>query len=55
MIIILIITNIITTYAQANGRGAIYKSLMITAAPANDKIFMRCVRLIHNKLIHRHT
>eukprot|EP00605_Chrysophyceae_sp_TOSAG23-4_P002399 GSChrysophyteH1.ASY1.ANO1.2657.1 assembled CDS len=45
-----IMTNAVTTYAQASGRGAVYKSLMITAGPANDKIFMRCVRLIANNV-----
>jgi predicted NBD/HSP70 family sugar kinase/N-acetylmuramic acid 6-phosphate (MurNAc-6-P) etherase/ribosomal protein S18 acetylase RimI-like enzyme len=44
-----LITNAITTFAQAKGRGAIYKSLMISTGPANDKIYMRCVHMIaHN-------
>ncbi len=41
-----LITNAVTTYAQAKGRGAVFRSLMVTAGPANDKIFMRCVRII---------
>lgn len=41
-----LLTNAVTTFAQAKGRGAVFKSLMVTAGPANDKIFMRCVRII---------
>ena len=41
-----LLTNAVTTYAQAAGRGAVYKSQMIAAGPANDKIYMRMVRLI---------
>jgi len=41
-----IMTNAVTTYAQAKGRGAVFRSLMVSAGPANDKIFMRCVRII---------
>jgi predicted NBD/HSP70 family sugar kinase/N-acetylmuramic acid 6-phosphate (MurNAc-6-P) etherase/ribosomal protein S18 acetylase RimI-like enzyme len=41
-----IMTNAVSTFAQAKGRGAVYKSLMITTGPANDKIYMRCVHMI---------
>jgi N-acetylmuramic acid 6-phosphate (MurNAc-6-P) etherase len=41
-----LMTNAITTYAQAVGRGALFKGLMVATSPANDKIYFRCVCLI---------
>jgi len=41
-----IVTNAISTYAQAAGRGALFKGLMVSTGPANDKIYQRCVNLI---------
>lgn len=38
--------NAISTYAQAKGRGALFRGLMVSAGPANDKIYMRCVDII---------
>ena len=42
--------NAISTYAQAKGRGALFTGLMVSAGPANDKIYMRCVDLIANTI-----
>jgi N-acetylmuramic acid 6-phosphate (MurNAc-6-P) etherase len=42
--------NAVTTYSQAAGRGAIYKSHMIATGPANDKIYVRCLGLIATHL-----
>lgn len=41
-----IMVNAVSTYSQAAGRGAIYKSHMIATGPANDKIYVRCLGLI---------
>lgn len=41
-----LMTNALSTYAQAVGRGALYKSFMIATGPANDKIYSRCIDLI---------
>lgn len=41
-----LLLNATSTYAQAAGRGAVHRGLMITTGPANDKIYERCVRLI---------
>jgi predicted NBD/HSP70 family sugar kinase/N-acetylmuramic acid 6-phosphate (MurNAc-6-P) etherase len=41
-----IMTNAVSTYAQALGRGALFRGLMISTGPANDKIYQRCVNLI---------
>ena len=42
--------NTTSTYAQAKGRGALFTGLMVSAGPANDKIYMRCVDLIANTI-----
>jgi N-acetylmuramic acid 6-phosphate (MurNAc-6-P) etherase len=36
-----LLLNAVSTYAQAAGRGAVYKGLMVTTGPANDKIYNR--------------
>jgi N-acetylmuramic acid 6-phosphate (MurNAc-6-P) etherase len=36
-----LLLNALSTYAQAAGRGAVYKGLMVTTGPANDKIYNR--------------
>ncbi len=41
-----LVTNAISTYAQAAGRGALFKAMMISTGPANDKIYARCLGLI---------
>jgi N-acetylmuramic acid 6-phosphate (MurNAc-6-P) etherase len=41
-----VLVNAVSTYAQAAGRGALFKGTMIAAGPANDKIYARCVRMI---------
>ena len=38
--------NAVSTYAQAIGKGAVYKGRMICTGPTNDKIYARCVRLV---------
>ena len=45
-----LMTNAVSTYSQAAGRGAIYKSFMISTGPANNKIYSRCIDLISSNL-----
>lgn len=41
-----LLLNAVSTFAQASGRGAVYKGMMVSTGPANDKIYARCVRLL---------
>jgi predicted NBD/HSP70 family sugar kinase/N-acetylmuramic acid 6-phosphate (MurNAc-6-P) etherase/GNAT superfamily N-acetyltransferase len=41
-----LLVNAVSTYAQAAGRGAVYRGRMIATGPANDKIYDRCLRLV---------
>ena len=41
-----LVLNAVSTFAQAKGRGALYRGLMIAAGPSNDKIYQRCVEMI---------
>jgi predicted NBD/HSP70 family sugar kinase/N-acetylmuramic acid 6-phosphate (MurNAc-6-P) etherase len=41
-----LLLNAVSTFAQASGRGAVYRGLMVSTGPANDKIYARCVRLL---------
>lgn len=41
-----LMVNAISTYAQAAGRGALFRGLMIACGPANDKIYQRCITMI---------
>jgi hypothetical protein len=45
-----LMTNACSTFAQAFGRGALYRSFMIATGPANDKIYSRCLDLIASQL-----
>jgi N-acetylmuramic acid 6-phosphate (MurNAc-6-P) etherase len=40
--------NAISTYAQAFGRGALFKGMMIACGPSNDKIYSRCLGMIRD-------
>jgi N-acetylmuramic acid 6-phosphate (MurNAc-6-P) etherase/predicted NBD/HSP70 family sugar kinase/GNAT superfamily N-acetyltransferase len=41
-----IVCNAISTFAQARGRGAVFRGMMIAAGPSNNKIYQRCVDMI---------
>ena len=45
-----ILLNAVSTFAQAKGRGALYRGLMIAAGPSNDKIYQRCVEMISSQI-----
>lgn len=38
--------NAVSTYAQARGRGAVFRGFMVATGPANDKIYGRCMGLV---------
>lgn len=41
-----LLLNIISTYSQIKGNGAVYKNLMIATGPTNNKIYNRCIDII---------
>jgi len=43
-----LLLNATSTYAQAFGRGCLFRGLMIAAGPCNDKIYGRCVNMIRD-------